>query len=221
MVKNWTVVILRVICIILMGTSQWVNAALIDVTYHDADGPQWTGVVDTTTDLLTIASWTEGVGGVYDYWTPQDPTSLIFQAIDLGTASNVYVSASSLTSYDVPDNWDGTIFSGWGFLSTQGKQDIAWNEGIFSGNNSRLGWGLAQTNAGLFNPTDFATENFFSFTPYSSTANRVSSIGGPNDFISIVPRVDVTTPDSTEVPEPATLTFFGLTLLAMRRFRRS
>lgn len=113
----------------LLLYSATVNSALFSVEFTDLDGPQWSGLVDTTTDTATINSWIENPGGT-DFWTPVNlPLTLI--AVD-GSGN-----------YDVPDNWDGSIDNTWGFLSTAHLSGIIFNEGLFPDTFSTPGWGAS------------------------------------------------------------------------------
>jgi hypothetical protein len=195
------------------------HAGLFDVSYFDADGPQWTGVVDTTADTLTLATWTEGAGG-RSWWTPTDPSSLVFNALQ---APLFPADLSQLVPFDVPESWDGTIGADWGFVSAAGKQDIAWNEGVFADNNSRLGWGIAQFNSGSFQAS-FIDENHFAFTPRSVSENTVSILDSADDFLSVSVRDgdNGNGNGSAAVPAPEVLALMGsgLALIFMRRRSR-
>ena len=169
------------------------NATLISVEWTDNDGPQWTGVVDTTTDSLVIQTWVEGAGG-FDWWTPASPP-ITFHAY---LAPLFPTTFAALSAFDVPDNWDGTIGADWGFLSDLTKDAISWNEGVFTGNTSRLGWGLCQANNGSI-CSQFGTESDFSFVPYSSVLNFAAF----SDSLIVTP---------VSVPEPGTLALLGIGL---------
>ncbi|TPH19317.1 hypothetical protein [Litorilituus lipolyticus] len=186
--------ILRFALLILFLSNQS-HATLLNITFIDNDGPQWMGVVDTNTNTLIINSWLEGSGDE-NFWTPIGP--LVFHAY---LAPSFPSTFSNLVPYDVLDNWNGTIGANWGFVSALDKSQILWNEGVFTGNTSRLGWGIAQFNDGVFN-SSFATENEFSFIPYDTQANR---------------RVvaDVLTVEANKIPEPFSTALFAIALLLL------
>lgn len=173
------------------------NAAQLSVQFTDNDGPQWTGIVDTTTDTLTINTWVEGAGG-RDFWTPTGP--LTFKAYEAATFNTTF---GALTPFDVPDGWDGSIGPDWGFLSDLTKQQISWNQGVFTANNSRLGWGISQRNDEAV-VSGFNSEIDFSFVPYSNVDNFATEA----DSLIVKP-----------VPEPGAvgLLGLGLALAALRR----
>lgn len=160
------------------------NAALIDVFFTDLDGPQWTGSVDTSADTLTISSWTEGIGGI-SYWTPSS-LPLVWDAKD-----------NSGSSFDVPDDWDGTIGSTWGYLSPDDLSAISWNEGTFdSGLNTVIpGWGISSLNGAINVSNDETSLSFIPITSSTSTASVADAAG--------------------IVPLPTTVWLFGSGLLGL------
>ncbi|EGV28315.1 hypothetical protein ThidrDRAFT_3848 [Thiorhodococcus drewsii AZ1] len=178
-----------------------VHATLYNVTYTNNDGSQWTGIVDTITDSLMLTSWIEGAGDK-SWWTPIDPTSIIFHAYQGSRFQN---TLSSLTSYDVPDVWNGTIDANWGFLSDLGKKEILWKEGEFTGNNSRLAWGLAPLNNGNIDnkvESSLATEYSFGYVPASSDVNYYQVLDiGSGDTVLVTKSV---------VPIPSSVSLFGI-----------
>lgn len=190
--------VFKLLALTTLSLSAGVNAALFDVEYHNIDGSQWTGVVDSSTDKLTLTSWVEGAGG-QSWWTPVDPTSLVFTAVN-----------SSYGSYDVLDSWDGTIGSNWGFLSDLGKDSIAWNEGVFTGNSSRFGWGIGESNNGSLSANYDETRLLWS--PNSSTGNSWQILSG-DDFVSVNAREGT-------VPTPASLFLISLGLIGIMATRR-
>jgi len=83
------------------------------------DGPQITGVIDTTADTLFVTSWTENAGGD-PFWTPhasEFPLPLV-------------------ANFDVPDGWDGALPLAAKFDSGSKKVSAyQWNEGVSTGNH--------------------------------------------------------------------------------------
>ena len=126
--------LLCAICLLTFGITASVQASVFNVTFTDNDGPQWTGQVDTAADTVLITSWTENPGGSI-FWTPS-ALPLVWDAVD-----------SSGTGFDVPDNWDGTIDTTWGFLSPVILNSISFNEGTFPNAPIKPGWGILE-NAG-------------------------------------------------------------------------
>lgn len=187
-----------------LGFSNFAGASLFSVAFTDNDGPQWTGVVDSVTDSLSIQTWVEGPGGTA-YWTPTlAALPLNFQAF---MAPSFPTPFASLTPFDVPDNWDGIIGPSWGFLSDLTKPNIAWNEGVFAGNNSRMGWGIAQFNSEVIQD-NFATSSFFQFTPTSTSGNQASEAD------------TVTVNAAAQVPAPGSLFLLALGLAGLGISRR-
>jgi hypothetical protein len=162
-------------------------------------------MVDTTADSLVIQTWVEGAGGVYEFWTPS-ATPLTFQAY---FARSFPTTFASLTAFDVSDSWDGTIGSNWGFLSDLTKEEIAWNEGVFTGNSSRLGWGLAQANDESIS-SSFGTSSEFSFIPRAADLNTVAKADS----------VDITAAPISAVPVPAAVWLFGTGLIGLVGFSK-
>ena len=122
---------------VLSSTSA--KAEVWDVVYGDgvAGGLDWTGVVDSSTDTLTINSWSGGAHGVLNYWNVGgSDLPLVFNSIT--------GAAGSESSFDVPDDWDGT-FNNWGFLSASAVSGIDWVEGSGAALNAHLGWGVNDT----------------------------------------------------------------------------
>ena len=55
--------------IFVLVSGGYAHGALYNIDFNDFDGSHWTGVVDTSTDSLTITSWVENLGGI-PFWTP-------------------------------------------------------------------------------------------------------------------------------------------------------
>ncbi len=188
--------LLTIASLALAVFSNFAGATQFNVTFTQNSALQWTGVVDTATDTLSIQTWVVEGGS---YWTPST-TPLAFKAYS--ASSTAYTSFANLNFYDVPDNWDGTIGSNWGFLSDLLKSSISWNEGTFLGNNSRLGWGISHANDGSI--TTGPSVNHFSYVPLGAYNN--GSFWADTVVISSA---------SAPVPEPATMLLFGIGLLGL------
>ncbi len=199
-----------VVGLIFIGSTLFsvANAGLINVEYVDTDGPQWTGVVDTNADTLTINSWSEGLGGM-SFWTPSTP-ALMFHAYAKPSFNTT--NFNDLINYDISDAWNGLIGQSWGFLSDLTKKQISWDQGEFLGNDARLGWGLTQGNDGKVNFSQFTDQNHFLFIPRGEFLNSISYANS----------VETSPSSSVSVPEPSTLAIFALGMLgvASRRFKK-
>lgn len=172
--------------LIATATCGVAQARLIGIEFRDPDGPQWTGIVDTTLDHLTILTWFENPGGI-EFWTPDRRSlPLVWPALD-----------STGNSFDVPDAFRGTITDQFAFVSPSRISEMAWNEGVSDAmltQSSAAGWG------GGFDEilrTD-ATEAFFGPIPFSA-----SGLAAEFGTIKTVP----------EVPEPTALLLGGVYLL--------
>lgn len=184
------------IVLVLMMMSISAHATLYDVTYNNTDTVSWTGIVDTSTDTLTLSTFADNPGNK-PIWTPTNPTNIVFHAV-LG----------NLAAFDVSDTWDGAIGTTWGFLSDLTKPQINWNEGNFVGNSSRLGWGFGENNIGGTSPLH--DEGFFGWTPYSASGNW--GVAGGN--------VTVTLREEGAIPAPAPFALMSLGLLGLGYSRR-
>ncbi len=156
----------------------------------------FTGIVDTVADTFTLTSVTDGVGGL-DFWTISAP--VVMNAVD-----------SAGLAYDVPNTWDGTIDSTWGFLGPL-LSGISYNEGSATGTWSdwSTGWGAFMNSAGTVYTT--ASHNGplhnWVFTSTSSIGYWITQPGhGPVS--------------STLVPAPGAAALFGLGGLCAARRRR-
>ena len=152
------------------------------------------GTVDTSTDSFTISSWT----GTGTPWTPDaGEFPLTLQAYTLaGLGTSV--------SYDVADNWDGTM-SGWAFLLPQGTgvSDLTWNQGSAIGTSS-FGWGGFRGSNG-FTANLGGGINSFQYIPMSNGAIDLN----------------LTTVSIQSVPDAgSTFGLMGLALGAMALIRR-
>ncbi|MCA9236871.1 MAG: hypothetical protein KDA44_15450 [Planctomycetales bacterium] len=98
------------------------SATIVKITFFDqanvnpefAGGPLWTGFVDTTTDNLTIETWTELPLHGSEFWAPQT-LPLVWPA-----------RTSTGALFDVPDTFNGSIDNSFGFISDVSLQDMAW-----------------------------------------------------------------------------------------------
>lgn len=169
------------------------QATLFDVEYIDLDGPHWTGQVDTTTDELTILTWSENPGGS-DFLFPTGlPITLL--AVTSGTGLN---------PFDVPDDWDGTISTSWAFVLPTPNSSISWGGGTLIPFNdvASFGWG------GLF-------EVGISVT--SLTENNLGDMPLDGGFATLSNADSVSV---TLVPEPSAGVLLGAGLLATAGARR-
>lgn len=174
-------------CVLLCNSA---FADLFHVDYDDADGPSWQGIVDSTTDQLTISLWSENAGGT-SYWTPTT-LPLVWTARD-----------SSGNVYDIPDSWDGIIDTDFAFISDIINSDNSWNEGS-SISATAVGWGGGLTSSGGF-AVSGATDRMF-FVP--------SSVGGASSSTA-----DAVTVTAVPEPSAATTLLLGLVLFASKRRR--
>ena len=165
------------------------GAAVFDVEFNDFDGPHWTGQVDTTTDTLTIQTWVENPG-LPDVFSPAS-LPLTLDALTINGVGG---------PFDVPDNWDGTISTTWGFIFGAPNASIVWNEGTPTPfhNTTRFGWGgLADGGVPLF-----------SAWTHLSMGDVPGSSPTTNSFL----RADTVTVTEVVIPAPAA-GWMGLVLL--------
>lgn len=156
-------------------------AAVINVDFNDSDGPHWTGLVNTTTDVLTINTWTENAGGA-QFWTPTaSMLPWVWNAVDQTGAT-----------FDVPDNWDGMISTTWGFLSPEALGDVTWNEGAYIGTKGYPGWGVSANQANTPN------------TSFDNTTTTKALVG------NATPEDSSGTVTITAIPEPGTMALLGV-----------
>ncbi len=170
------------------------DAAVFLVDLIDNDGPHISGQVDTSLDILTVTSWTENAGGTA-FWTPST-LSRTYSAIDF-----------FMSPFDVPDNWNGTIGTNWGFLNNNDLNATGWNEGTFMSPGIVIfdGWGASQLQGSL---STFQTEMRWDLIP---TGNS-SFANAQFDTVSV-----------SLIPEPGSLSMFALSgfagLALLRRKR--
>ena len=177
----------------LFAAQGW--GAMLDVSFTDNDGSQWTGQVDTVADTLQIDAWVTGSGGSQSFYTPQSA----------GLPWTWGAVATDGTPYDVSNSFDGTNMTGWGFLSPLATHQLTWVDGPvdFMNNNKYLGWGIGLVGAGY------------------SDGNLTQTFNVPvGQYGSSMSRADSVT--VTAVPEPSTfaLTTLGVLGLMARGWRR-
>ncbi len=106
-------------------------ATVFHIDFNDFDGVHFTARVDTGTDQLTFLTWEENPGG-NTHFVPVLSGMLPWVAVD-----------DTMAPFDVPDDWDGTIGSNWGFLAQQNRDQITWQNGPAGNPQSTPGWGIA------------------------------------------------------------------------------
>jgi len=165
---------------------------VFQVELKDNDGPHVFATVNTTTDSMTINTWTE-IAGNFEYWTPSD-------------LPRVYPAINSVGgTYDVPDNWDGTIDSNWGFVNPDKLPVAGWTEGSYAALALvHDGWG-GRIDAGGNVSVGF-DETTLQSVPWAVGNASPADL----DFISVVEII----------PEPTTLTLAALALLPLGWSRR-
>ncbi len=157
----------------LFGTTLGAANIVFNVDFNDADGPHWTGLVDTDADTLTINTWTENAGGV-DYWTPA-PSMLPW----------VWTAKTSTGSFDVPTGWDGTMDNSWGFLPPETDNTlITWNEGTHTFSARGLGWAAGRTGGSV---NGFGAVNLLQLVP-----DGIGSVRVANGSVAITPVPEAT-----------------------------
>ena len=159
-----------------------VNAGLVGIEFDDPVGPHWTGVVDTTSNQLTIHTWTENAGGTV-YWTPTLASlPLVWPAVDGAGAP-----------YDVPDTFATSLIDAtFAFISPTTLGSMSWNEGsqpVFT--TEYPGWGGDVSDGNLYVGGDATW-----MCPLLSSPSGASCVTG-----------NVTV---TAVPEPSAFVFLGL-----------
>ncbi len=174
------------------------NAALYSVSTPGwSGGIGFTGIVNTTADTFTLTSVTDGVGGL-DFWTIAAP--VVMNAVD-----------SSGLSYDVPDAWNGTIDSTWGFLGPE-LSAISFNEGSANATWSdwHTGWGAFENPSGSVFTTSTHTGAMRNW-PFTSTNGNGYWITQPGHGGQLT---------ITLVPAPGTAALFTISGAIGARRRR-
>jgi len=156
-------------------------------------GIGFTGQVDTTADTFMLLSVTDGASGL-DFWTISAPIAM--NAVDAAGAV-----------HDVPDAWDGTIDSTWGFVGPQ-IGSVSFNEGTASG--ALTAWGTGW--GGFINPmgvidTSWTDMNGLNNWPFTTATSLGYNITQPShDGVTV-----------TLVPAPGALALGGIAAVGRRR----
>jgi hypothetical protein len=131
---------------------QLVAAQSFSVHLVSQYGPVVEGFVDPASDTFTITSWTNSSASVTNYWEPlPDQFPLVLNAVD-----------TNGVSFDVPNNWDGTMSRNWAFVLPSGRDIVSgvkWKQGtpnVFWAGSS-FGWGGMRNGLGqiIGNGDDF------------------------------------------------------------------
>lgn len=175
------------------------GAATFDVTAPPVPaGIGFTGVVDTTADTFLLTSVTDGASP-QPFWTISAP--ILMNALN-----------SAGLPYDVPDAWDGTIDSTWGFVGPQLGSITVFNEGSVTSawNLWTTGWGGMINSGGtpIMGPTHL---NAMANWPYTATNSAGFWITQPGHG-----TLSVT---SSTIPLPTALPM-GLALIGALAWRR-
>ena len=194
--------------IALSLTTSPIFAVDFDVHFQNtSSGIDWSGVVDTTADTLSITDWAVTGNSLYPA-VISDANPIIFDAV-----------TGSDSSFDVPDNWDGS-FQGWGFLSRQGWLNNTWTNkaqqegGDFSmsaSHNNKIGLGLSEFDGGarIENGKEVSgLQRAYTDSP-TFTDHANGTVESPTSFTAVA------------VPEPssAMLLVLGATSFLVRRKR--
>lgn len=100
--------------ILLPATASTALAAEFTLEFEqESAGVNWSGIVDTTADTLTISDWSVTGDSFYPASTSRPIT---FNAV-----------SGDADVYDIPDDWDGTL-SNWGFLSESAWSNYEWTD---------------------------------------------------------------------------------------------
>lgn len=116
--KNNTLAFCAILTLALgVAVPQPACGTLYSVDFNDFNGPHWTGIVDTTSDTLTITKWVQNPSGLVDeILIIGGPISDVLPATTQGERIRWDPPSFADAPYDVPDNWDGKIGSDWAFI---------------------------------------------------------------------------------------------------------
>lgn len=164
------------------------SAALIDIQWIDKDDDVVvTGIVDTTADTLTITDFDPGTTPL---WTPALPATLEARQFPFAT-------------WDIADNFDGTLTNTEGFIYIPSNNSITWDEGTViegsGGDFFGLGGGISSGNV-------FFTGNKLQAWPTSSTMETTQN--GPLVNFEMV-----------MLPEPSAFILLMIGIACLRRRR--
>ncbi len=159
------------------------KAAEFSVHLIDEIGPVIDGVVDTSTDTFQIKSWTNSPGATH-YWTPKpNQLPLTLRAYKLG---------KNALSFDVPDNWDGTM-DGWVFALPVEQElgQIEWEQGSTTiWKETSFGWGGFRRGTDIICVGGRGGASVLNYAPVEPRAVGDSSF----ETVEITPLSTVSTP---------------------------
>jgi len=185
----------------------------VDYKIHFQDattGIDWSGVVDTTTNTLSITEWT-ATGNDFYPTAISENNPVVFNAV---TGAN--------SSYDIADVWDGTM-PNWGFLSELNWANYNWTnkpaqesgEGVafFSSEPSKIGLGVKEVFQPEIRGDDFIIpagnqRTYTGAQKFTDQVNGNSEITATNFTVEAVPE-----------PSSVMLLLVGATGLLARRKR--
>jgi hypothetical protein len=162
-----------------LAVAPLVRSEQFSIHLVDTTGPTIDGIVDTATDTFRINSWVNAPSAVT--WTP----TLNQFPLTLSALSD------SGTSFDIPDNWNGSI-SSWAFVLPPGQSitTVQWQQGIPSGSfaDASFGWGGYRFGSFIGHIGSIPRDTLFAYVPFSE-----SGVTDPEfESVSITP-----------VPEPS------------------
>lgn len=159
------------------------------------DGVSFSGIVDTSADTFTLHNVVDGAAG-NTFWTISSP--VVMHAVD-----------SAGLAYDVPNAWDGTIDSTWGFVGPL-LSAVAFNEGA-----APAVWSTWSTGWGAYMGPDGTIQS--NNTHDGQLQNWVYTSGYGGQWVTQAGHGLV---NVTLVPAPGSAVLFGVSgLVGMRRRR--